>query len=391
MASEEKVSKRRSRGEGSITQVKKKGVDGARADKWMGRVTIAPGQRKTVYAATKSECQAAMRKALASAEKGEPIPDGRLTVGNFLKEWLEGPARRSVRPATFAAYRHYVEAYLIPALGSHRLVNLRPEHIDAMMGKARGRDGGPLAPRTLQQTRAILRSALTWGERNGRVARNAAKLSEPPRVERHHVEPVTATGAQAIVAAATGDEWGVIYALALDTGLRQGELLGLRWDDVDLEGRTLRVLQTRTAVTGPATFGPPKSATSRRTVAFSATSARLLAAHRKEQAAQRLRAGRKWHDLGIVFARADGQPLDGPTVTHRFQRFLAANGLPRMRFHDLRHASASLLLGAGLPARAVADRLGHSTTRLTQDTYGHLAPLQGAAAEIMDRVLGEAR
>lgn len=380
--------RRRGRGEGSIVQVRHKGVDGAKADKWQGRVTIAPGVRRSVYGETKAECLAAMRRAVTKAERGEPQGDSRTTVETFLKEWLSGPAERKLRPSTYRAYRHYVEAYLIPHLGRHRLAALRPEHIDGMLAKARSPKGELLSPRTLQQIRGILRSALSWGERNGKVARNVAKLSEPPRVERHIVEPITTTQAKALVAAATADPWGALYVLALDTGLRQGELLGLRWADVT--GRSLRVVQSREAVSGPATFGPPKSATSRRSVGFSATSERLLATHRTRQAEARLKAGRKWQDTGLVFTRADGAALDGPTVTHRFQDFLKANDLPRMRFHDLRHASASLLLATGLPARSVADRLGHSTTRLTQDTYAHLAPLQGEAAERMERIIGGA-
>lgn len=381
---------RRRRGEGSIVQVSHKGVDGATADRWMGRVTIGPGKRRVVYGATQAECLRAMRTAQTKAEQGEPQGDARLTVETFLREWLEGPAQRTVRPSTFAAYRQYTETYLIAGLGRHRLVNLRPEHIDTMLAKLGAREPSPLSPRTLQQIRAILRSALSWGERNGRVPRNVAKLSEPPRAVRHQVPFLTAAGARDLVTAAMSDPWGALYVLALDTGLRQGELLGLRWTDVDLGAATLRVSQTRQAIRGKATFGEPKSQTSRRTVTFSATSQRLLTAHRARQNEQRLSRGRRWNDTGLVFTRETGAALDGPTVTHRFQRFLEAAGLPRMRFHDLRHASASLLLIEGQPARAVADRLGHSTTRLTQDTYAHLSPLQGEAARIMERIIGQA-
>lgn len=382
--------RRRARGDGSIVQVRRKGTDGAKADLWKGRVTTAPGVRRTVYGSTKTECLAAMRSAAAKAERGEPQGDARTTVETFLKDWLSGPTQRKVRPSTYAAYQHYVESYLIPNLGRHRLANLRPDHIDAMLAKARGHEGKPLSPRTLQQIRAILRSALSWAERNDRVSRNVAKLSEAPSIERAEIVTLKPHQARELVASAAADPWGALYVVALDSGLRQGELLGLRWSDVDLEERILRVVQTREAVNGAASFGAPKSASSRRSVTFSATSERLLTAHRKDQQLQRLKAGRKWQDTGLVFTRSTGAALDGPTVTHRFQRFLAEHGLPRMRFHDLRHASASLLLSSGLPARAVADRLGHSTTRITQDTYAHLAPLQSEAAEQIERAIGGA-
>ncbi|GAB4327399.1 MAG: site-specific integrase [Dehalococcoidia bacterium] len=370
---------RRDRGTGSLTRLPN--------GRWMGRVTVAPGQRKTVYAPTKTECQAAMRRLLSAAEKGEPIPDGRTTVETFLREWLDGPARRGTRPATHRGYVKYVEKHLIPALGHHRLINLRPEHVEKMLDAMATRG---LSPRTRAHARAVLRTALAWGERDGRVARNAARLSTPPHIERPEMRVLSASEARQLVEAAQHDQWGALYVLALDTGLRQGELLGLRWDDVDLDTRTLRVVQTRQAIPGPATFGEPKSRTSRRAITFSATTAALLKRHRTRQAEQRL-ASKTWQDTGLVFTRTDGRPLNGPSVSRRWRRFLESHALPGVRFHDLRHSSASLLLAGGLPARAVADRLGHSSTRLTTDTYAHLASLRDAAADHIDRVLGGPR
>ena len=219
---ENAMAERRGRGEGSVTQLRKKGVDGAKTDRWLGRVTIAPGVRRTVYGATKGECLTAMRKAASKADSGLPQGDNRTTVATFLREWLNGPAQRSVRPSTFTSYRRYVELHLIPHIGRHRLVRLRPEHIDAMLDDLAKREN-PLSPRSRLHARAVLRTALAWGERNGRVARNVAKLSTPPRAERHEFRGLTPEEARSIVGAATDDPWGALYVLALDTGLRQGE------------------------------------------------------------------------------------------------------------------------------------------------------------------------
>jgi integrase len=369
---------RRGRGEGSISELE--------PGRWMGRVTVAPGRRRVVYGTSKMEVVRKMAGERVRSDTGGANPDARVTVATFLREWLDGPARARLRPSSFASYENYVHRHLIPGLGQHRLARLRPEHIDVFLA-AKAVEG--LSPRTCQYMRAILRSALAWAEKRGRVSQNAAKLSDAPRVERRELVPLTPEQAQLLVRAAESDLLGALYVVALDTGLRQGEVLGLRWQDVDLDTRTLRVVQVREHVKGPARFGPPKSASSRRGVTFTATTEAFLREHRAYQLRGRLAAGAKWKDsVGLVFTSGTGAPLDASTVTHRFKAFLKSHGLPDQRFHDLRHASASFLLSQGLPVKVVSERLGHSQISLTLNTYAHLAAeLQGQAASAMDRIL----
>ena len=246
--------RRRGRGEGSITQIRKKGENGAKSSLWLGKVTISPGVRKSVYGPTREHCMRSMRQALTKAEHGEPQGDHRVTVENFLREWLTGPARRSVRPATYRGYERYVERHLIPNLGKRRVSQLQPEHIDQMLD-AMGAGENPLSAQTQLHARSVLRTALAWGQKNGRINRNVAQLSTAPHVARKELRTLTVDEARQLVEVAGQDEWGALYVLALDTGLRQGELLGLRWQDVDLDKSTLRVVQTRQGVSGPATFG----------------------------------------------------------------------------------------------------------------------------------------
>lgn len=372
---------RRGRGEGSVTELRARGL-------WMGRVTVRPGQRVTVYGVNKSDALAKMRAVATGAEKGQPLPDRRISTGRFLTEWLEGSARTRLRGSTLHAYQHYTEKHLIPGLGRYRLVDLAPEDVDRFLA-AKLATG--LSPQTVAHMRAVLRAALSWGVKRGRLVRNVAALSDAPRVEPKRLTPLTAEEARRLVEAARVDPWGALYVLALDTGLRQGELIGLRWQDLDLGSRQLRVVQVRERVNGPARFGPPKSASSRRTVTFTATTEGLLREHKGRQNATRLKSGKEWQDLDLVFTRALGKPVDPTAVSRRFHAFLESNRLPARRFHDLRHDSASFLMAEGEPLKAIAERLGHSSTALVLKTYGHLSSeLQNQAAEKMDAILRRA-
>lgn len=372
---------RRGRGDGSLTQL--------RNGRWMGRATVSPGVRRTVYGDTKADAQRLMRQASLRAERGEPQPDHRVTVETFLSEWLETTARRTVRSSTFVSYDHYVRRHLVPELGRIRLARLTLEDVDKFLAK---KTAEGLSPRTCQYMRSILRSALGWAVKRGRLARNAAALSDPPRVERRPLTPLTPEEAQRLVTAAPGHRLGALFVLALDTGARQGELLGLRWADVDLKACVVRIVRTKHHLNGVTTFDEPKSATSRRTVAFTSTTGRMFRRHRARQLKEKLRAGSKWQSNDLVFTTSTGLPLHASTVTHQFQAFLSGLGIRQQRFHDLRHASTSFLLAQGVPIKVIAERLGHSQISLTLSTYAHLSQeLQGEAVARMNSVLSGGR
>lgn len=356
----------------------------------MGRVTTGLGQRRSVYGHTRAEALGKMREEIRRAELGLPSPDARTTVATFLREWLDGPAKVKLKPSTHRSYESYVEKHLIPALGHHRLTKLRPEHIDVFLARKQStpRKEGGLSGRSCFYMRSILRSALSWALKRGRVARNVAALSDAPRFTRKEIRPLTPQQARELVAICHGEPLGALFVLALDTGLRQGEALGLRWQDVDLDNRELHVVQTLQRIEREARFDEPKSNTSRRTVAFTSLTRDMLKTHRVREKSARLKAGPQWQESGLVFTSEIGRPLVGSTVTHQFQRLLAENGLPRQRFHDLRHASASFLLAQGVPIKAISERLGHSQITLTLSTYAHLADeIQRDAATRMDTLL----
>jgi integrase len=313
----------------------------------------------------------------------EPAPS--VLLGEYLEDWLRDVVRLSVRPKTFVSYRSVVRLHLVPCLGQRPLVELRPADVQAFLN-AKAASG--LAPRTVAYLRNVLRQALGHAERTELVGRNVARLALPPRVPRREVHPLSPEQARVFLGAIAGDRFEALYLVALGCGLRQGEILGLRWSDLDLEAGTVRVRAALQRVEGRFALVEPKSSTSRRIVALPAIVHAGLLAHRERPALEG--PAREVADgfADLVFTTTVGTPIDGISVTRRFQRILRRAGLPHQRFHDLRHACASLLLSQGVPARVVMETLGHSQISLTLNTYSHVIPALGRdAAERMDEVL----
>jgi len=375
---------RRGANEGTIRERK----DG----RWEARVVLTrPDGRRTrrsLLGRTRAEVRDKLQAALRAEAAGLPSVGERLTVGSFLATWLHDAVRATVRPKTYESYASIVRIHLQPGIGRFPLARLTPQQVQAFLN-AEAASG--LAPRTVAYIRAVLRQALRQAERWGMVSRNVARLVEPPRVPRREVRPFSPDQARQFVDAIQGDRLEALYLVALGLGLRQGEILGLAWDDIDLVAGTLTVRHALQRVNGKLELVEPKSTTSHRVVALPAFVAEGLRAHRTRQRTERLIAGSRWHNdqRGLVFTTSVGTPMDGIAVTRRFQALLATAGLPRQRFHDLRHACASLLLAQGVAPRVVMETLGHSQISLTLNTYSHVIPALGrAAAEQMDLVLG---
>lgn len=381
---------RRGAREGSIAQRK----DG----RWQGRVHLGyeGGKRirKHYYGASREEVAAKLTRALAEHQRGiAPVRDERQTVGSFVERWLVESVRPTVRPRTFESYELIVRLHIVPRLGGIPIARLAPQDVQSLLV---AKLAAGLSPRSVQYVHAVLRRALGQAYRWGIVARNVATLVDAPRVARAEVRPLTPAEARRFLDAIRGDRLEALYTVALALGLRQGEALGLRWTDVDLEAGTLTVNRSlqrvprvlRDATAGRLVLVEPKTARSRRTIAMPAIVAAALRAHRTRQLEERLLAGSRWTEAGLVFTSTIGTPLDSRNVTHGFQRVLAGAGLPRQRFHDLRHACASFLLAQGVPARVVMEVLGHAQIGMTLGVYGHLLPtMQAEAAGRMDALL----
>jgi integrase len=303
-----------------------------------------------------------------------------------LENWLSDTAQPSVRPSTFKGYDGKIRTHILPALGNVRLVKLTPQYLEAFLNQKRA---AGLSPQTVRHLRAILRAALSDALRWGIVPRNVATLVDGPRVPHHDVQPLAPSEAQTLLEAVRTHRLGALFSVALSVGLRQGEALGLRWEDVDLEGGTLTVRKTLQRIAGEFVLLEPKTARSRRTIALPSVAVRALRTHRARQMEERLMAGSMWEDeWDLVFTTATGRPLHGTNVTRAFQQLLASAGLRRQRFHDLRHSCASLLLAQGVHPRVVMETLGHSQIALTMNIYSHVLPeLQREAAARMDELL----
>jgi integrase len=364
--------------EGSIYQRK----DG----RWVGSVTLPDGRRKDVYGKTRDAVRAAMQTTQGDVQRGVVIPTGRETVEQFLERWLTDVAKQRVRASTFDRYRRDVCHHIIPTLGKKRLSELTPRLVQQFLndlttsatpkgrGKRQAKPQAPLGPRGVAHTRAVLRNALQRAVREGLVAQNVAKLVDVPRNEPKPVAAITPDDARAILDAFSGHDYEGLVTLALATGMRCGELLGLKWGDVDLGAGTVRIERQLQRLDGEYQLVALKTTKSRRTLALPAVASEALRRQKTRQAEAKLAAGPAWHDAGLVFTTALGGPIHGSTVTHRFQKRLHDAGLPPRRFHDLRHGAASLLLAGGANIRSVMEQLGHSQISLTMNTYAHIAP-----------------
>ena len=374
---------RRLPGEGSIF---KRSSDG----RWVGKLTHPrTGKRIVIYGQSAEEARAKLQRAHEKARANLPVIPDRQTVGQFLDRWLEESVKPSVRPRTYESYGQLVRLHLRPDLGHVRL-----EHLDAPAVQAfvNAKLASGLSPRTVQYLHAILRRALGQAERWDLVPRNVARLVDAPSVRPPKVEPFTPKEAHAFLAAVRGHRLEALFITAIATGCRQGELFALRWDDVDLEAGRLQVRHSLwwSRRTGQRAWEltDPKTDRSRRSLDLPAVARTALQEHRVRQWEERLQAGPLWEDHGFVFATQAGKPLDSPNVTHALHRLLAQAGLRRMRFHDLRHAAASLLLAQGLQLREIMEVLGHSQIALTANTYAHLVPaMKREAADRMDAAL----
>ena len=360
------MTKRRGHNEGSIYQ---RDSDG----RWVGAISLPSGKRKNLYGKTRKDVQVKLRAALRDADSGLDLGSRQQTVRQYMTRWLEDVAKRTVRPSTFKSYESYVRLHIVPALVRHQVAKLTPQDVQEFLN---AKIVAGLAPRTVQQIRAILRRALGQALKWGLVARNVATLVDPPICTRIPVQPLSGEQARRLIdhAKAQDDRLWPLLCTAILTGLRQGELFGLRWEDVDLTAGTLRVRHAMQRVDGKPKLIEPKTKKSRRALSLAAPVVAALQAQRKRQLEERLLAGGRWRDWGLVFTSTVGTPLEPTNVLKRLRALLESAALPRQRFHDLRHCCASLLLAQGVAARVVMEMLGHSQIALTMDTYSHVMP-----------------
>lgn len=345
-------------------------------------------RRKHFYGRTRRDVATKLHRALQSHAGGLPVDQPeRLTVGAYLDRWLATSTDDPLRPRTAKLYRSIVEHDLKPAFGRVPLVKLTPDMVQAHLNN-KAAEG--LSPYTVRNHRAVLRRALNQAVRWGLLQRNVAQLVTPPRIPTNETQPLTTNQAREFLGAINGHRLEALYRIAFHLGLRQGEILGLTWGAVDLSAGTVTARRALVRYDGAFHLDDPKPGRSRRTVALPAALVDALRQHRTRQIEERLRAGPAWcgNEWDLVFRRETGEPISNSTLTKQFQALLARAGLPRHRFHDLRHGAASFMLAEGASLRVVMEVLGHSDIGITGNIYGHVQPeVQREAVECVDALL----
>jgi integrase len=326
-------------------------------------------RKKSFYGRTQKVVRNKLLVAQRNLQQGI-LPAGETeTVGQFLARWLEIEARPRLRPSTFQSYAGIVRIHIIPGLGRLRLAAIGPQHVQEFLADW---SKGPLSTRRVQYIHAVLRAALGDAVRWELIARNPAALVRPPRVIRVEAEAFDEVQARQLLSAAHDDRLRALYTLAVAIGIRQGEALGLRWNDVDLDAGRITIKHTLQRIGGRLALVEPKTAKSRRTVDIPRSVVSDLRSRRAAQHMERLLAGAGWHEGNFVFTTRSGTPIDSATVTRAFHRLVASADLPRRTFHSLRHTCASLLTAAGVHPRVIMEILGHSQIALTMNTYAHV-------------------
>jgi integrase len=325
---------------------------------------------------------------IATIQKGEHVEATKLTVGEYLLDrWLP-LIEHTVRPSTWDGYKRTLEQHVIPTLGHVQLQRLTVDHLDRLYaelvthGRLDGRGG--LAPKTVRSIHTTLHKALRDAERKQLVRRNVAQAADPPRGGAREMQTWTSGQVRAFLDGMQGHRLYAAYLLAATTGMRRGEVLGVRWRDVDFDATPprLSVTQTVLSINYKIHFGAPKTKRGRRSIALDPTTVQTLKEHRTRQDEERALVADGYHDHDLVFARADGTPVHPDYFSQAFDRAVLRHQLPKIRLHDLRHTHATLGFAAGIPAKVMSDRLGHATVAFTQDVYMHAIPqLEADAAD----------
>ena len=352
----------------------------------LGRDPVTRRRRRRRFAVRGSRraAQRALTEAMAARDRGIDLNPSGVLLGDYLDRWLEEHARLRVKGSTFARYRQLARR-IKPFLGDFALRDLRPPHIQRAYAALLGEG---LTARTVLHHHRLLKQALNQAVRWGLLASNPADAVTPPRVERREMRTLTAEDVALVEGAATDDEFRRLIRVAVTTGLRLGELLGLQWKDIDFEGGRMLIQRTASYQDRETTLGPVKTGRSHRPVALSEGTLAVLREHRASQRAHRLELGPAYRDFDLVFPAADGSVQPPYRISGRFKDLVARVSLEGVRFHDLRHTMATLALGAGVHVKVISERLGHSTTQITLDTYSHVSPdLQREAAEVLDGAL----
>jgi len=332
----------------------------------------------------KGDAQKRLTELLASLDKGVYTPPGKLTVADLLNQFLQGYAKTKCSQKTQDGYQMIAERHLIPALGHTLLKQLTPQAIQAYYGQACEK----LSARTVHKHHRLLKQSLKYGVRQGYLGRNPCDLVDTPSWKPRPMRTLTPEELEGLLEVASSNRFYPVIYTAVSTGLRQAELLGLRWRDIDLDLQSISVCQVLYKHRGICEFKEPKTSHSKRRVSMTAKLADYLSEYKGERESLSLHLGRLLKPDDLVFSNGEGKPIDPYVLSHNFARIVKQVGLRNMRFHDLRHTFASLMLLMGAKPKVISEALGHSSVAFTMDTYSHIIEgMQSEAMALLDEVL----
>jgi integrase len=372
--------KRRGHHEGSVYYV-------ASRDRWVAEISIGPGKRKKFYYRTKQEAIRKRNEALRELERGELATGPRRKLGDYLKDWIENIHKDNIRVSTYVKYKKLIK-YIVADLGEVWLQQLTPEQVQRFYAKKR-RDG--LSSKTVHEIHGVLHLALKHAVRWNYVARNVCDLLDSPRVVSRKGTPLTLEQAKRLLERIRGHRLEVVLMMAVVTGMRRGEILALRWSDVDLDRCVLRVLHTVDYIPKYGYVeGEPKTQAGKRTIDLPVFFIEMLRQHRVKQSEQCRKVGEAWENRDLVFPDLKGGYLNPGYVLRMFDKILQSADLPHMHFHDLRHSAATILISMGVNPKVIQELLGHSDISITLGVYGHLFPsMQQDVADKWQNVFGD--
>ncbi|HEX9131119.1 MAG TPA: tyrosine-type recombinase/integrase [Ktedonobacteraceae bacterium] len=368
---------RRGRGEGSVYQRK----DG----RWSASLYLENGKRKTVYGRTRKEAYEKLQKTLLEQRQGLLATGPKQTVKQYMEYWLEHVHKQSLRLNSYVKVRELLDLHILPALGHLQVQKMTIQHIQAFYSGLQEK----LSASRVRFIHSTLHSALDDAVRTGLVAKNVCDSVTLPRLVKREMQALTPEQARRVVEAAQGGRMEALLLLALTTGMRRGELLGLKWEDITLDEHngSLQIRRSMTRVAGHGVVtSEPKTASSKRKIALSLYVVGVLKEHRVHQLEMRLKAGSKWTEHDLVFCNVYGNFLHPARLYLLFHKVLADAGVPHIRFHDLRHSAATILLSMGVNVKVVQEILGHSRISMTLDTYSHVLP--GMQEEAVEKISG---
>lgn len=370
------VAKKRGNNEGTIHKLPN--------GKWRAQVTLEDCRLGHVFN-TRGECQEWIRKLRNQIDDGLTYASTRQTLSEYMQSWLVS-IKAAKRRSTWVQYDQVTRSYIMPNLGHLKVKDIRPEHIQGMYNRLLEQGAGVY---TILKIHTVLHGALQRAVKTGMIGRNPASFTQPPKEPANEMAILNESQVSQLFVAAIGHRWEALYHLAVVTGMRQMELLGLKWTDLDWVRQTIKVERQLAKPAGEGVkFTAPKTRFGRRTVTLGGRTIDVLRGHYERQQAERVIAGDKWNVHDLIFTTGLGGPIHPRNLLRDFKKLLQTAGLPEIRFHGLRHTAASLLLNNGIPPIIVSRRLGHARTSITLDVYGHLIPsMQVEAAEKIDELV----